>query len=181
MTAFVLPAELQARALQLRGSGDAARWEMGDLVADVVTEFPNGTRTQATKALADLLGIGYSTARKYSRVAQVFDGAHRDEFAALTFDALYECAAHDDPHGLARWAVESADEWGGKPAPVDRIRAKRKELQQGEVIGQREQYAQALDRAFAALSRAGDLALALGLSDAKRIGDMLAQLEGMQA
>lgn len=124
MTKWSLPETFQTRALQFRGAGDSDRWALGDLLAEVAQSAPHGKQTAAVVECAKLAGVGRAQAYKYRQVAEVFPSATRTTLEGLTLDALAECARAPEPVRVAEWAIASADDYGGWPAPVDIIRRK---------------------------------------------------------
>lgn len=127
-----LPDAIRDRALALRGQQDTHQWAIGDFVAEIVDELTRRSKTATVRALAQDIGIGYSTARKYEDCARTFPPRVRVDYQeVLTFDSFAAAMYAPDPLGVLRWAIESADEYGGRPAPVDVIRAKVSELNNG--------------------------------------------------
>lgn len=122
MAKWALDAKIAERALQFRGAGDEARWKLGDLLTEAANAAPHGRQTAAIVECAKLAGIGRAQAYRYRLVAETFPGAARAELEGLTLDQLAECARHPQPQGCAEWAIGSADDYGGWPAPVDVIR-----------------------------------------------------------
>ena len=156
---LTLPDSVRERAFALRGQQDTHQWAIGDFVADVVDERPQDSKTRLVRALSQDVGVAYSTARKYETCARTFPlKVRRDYTDVLTFDAFAAAMYAPDPEGVLRWAIESADEYDGRPAPVDVIRAKVSALNNGHEKPATERFETYLERARK------DLELALELS-----------------
>ena len=123
-----LPEEVIVR-LQANTQGeDAARWDDGAIAADVVDEFgPIYGKTLVRKRLAIEAGIAASSMRQREGMTRFFPADVRVEFEILTWSQwrAIKPAGAIGWRELATWAIESADDYGGRPAPVDAITAKR--------------------------------------------------------
>jgi len=125
---FILPDEVANELRQGEEGIDTWRWRSGDMTADLVDEF-GGLAGKGTvrKRVAIESGLGAATVRVREEIARFFSQEIRSEFEVLTWSQLRACkpAGAQGWRALAEWAVESADEFGGRPAPVDAIAAKR--------------------------------------------------------
>jgi transposase-like protein len=174
MNDWTLPDEMRHRAIALRGAGDYARWRAGDLLDEAVAESPRGCQMYVIRTLAGDLGIATSTARKWLRVARAYDGAARTEYGDVLTHECYAIALMDaEPMAMLRWAVESADDYGGAISPADRIRAEVIRRRNGETASAMELYQRALRR----LERAAEQARVM----AERAGKVSFYLATIQA
>jgi hypothetical protein len=99
------------------------------------------------RTLAGDLGIATSTARKWLRVSQSYTYRQRMEYSDVLTHECYAIALMDaDPMAVLRWAVESADDYGGAISPADRIRAEVIRRRNGETASAMELYRRALRR-----------------------------------
>jgi hypothetical protein len=147
MTDWTLPDEMRQRAVALRGAGDDARWRAGDLLDEAVAEAPRGCQMYVIRTLAGDLGIATSTARKWLRVSQAYTYRQRMEYSDVLTHECYAIALMDaDPMAVLKWAVESADDYGGTISPADRIRAEIIRRRNGETASAMELYRRALRR-----------------------------------
>lgn len=152
---LILSEDILTRARQYRGAGDSANWQVGDLAIDVVDELKGkgATQTEIRSALADELGLSRASVTKIERAARAFDEADRDEFSTtLTFDYFLVALGAPAPRQALQWCVESGDDFGGKPAPLDRFRAHIRELKQGRELTFDEQYELSRQRAANAVN-----------------------------
>jgi len=116
-----LPPDCEERAYQLRGAGDPERWEVADFVAYWVDALGDRwPKASIRKALGYKMGLSSNTARSYEIVARRWEmGVRRMYGDVLTFE--YFRYAPDESY--LRRCVESADEYGGQPAPVGVLQA----------------------------------------------------------
>lgn len=111
-----------------------SQWKLGDLAAELVDRF-KGTfgRSLIMKRLAIEAGVRTSTVRDREGMARFFTLEVREEFDVLSYHQLRACKqAQERWRKLAEWALESADEFGGRPAPVEAIRLKAKGNEDGK-------------------------------------------------
>lgn len=136
LSEFLLPDDLIEELQQGEESVDAWRWRSGEIAADLVDEF-GATRGKGLvrKRVAIEAVLPASTIRAREEMARFYPSELRHRFGdedypgfqVLSWSQLRACK----PAGmlgwreLALWAVESADDYGGRPAPVDAIVAKR--------------------------------------------------------
>lgn len=123
-----LPEEVILRLQANTDNEDAARWDDGEIAAELVDEFgPMYGKALVRKRLAIEAGIAASSLRQREELSRFFPQDVRDEFEILTWSQwrAIKPAGAIGWRELATWAIESADEYGGRPAPVDAITAKR--------------------------------------------------------
>lgn len=80
----------------------------------------------AYKIAAEDAGLSQRTVRLYCQVCAYFDSGTIEEYCSLGFGITHfvACLQAPDPMAALKWALESADRWGGKPASVDVILAR---------------------------------------------------------
>lgn len=97
-----------------------ASWEMADILNEMETEFnqplPRGE-------VADALGVLPSQVSALILTAQRIEPATREIYSGLAFSCFQFAARDEDPNEVLRLAVESADDYGGKPGGVRVVRA----------------------------------------------------------
>jgi hypothetical protein len=97
-----------------------ASWELADILNDMQEEWgqplPRGQ-------VADALGVLPSQVSALIMTAQRIEPATRVLYAELAFSCFMFAARDDDPNEVLRLAVESADEYGGRPGGVRVVRA----------------------------------------------------------
>ena len=130
-----LPDEVIERLQDNTRKEDDARWDDGDIAAEVVEEFgPTHGKMLVRQRIAIEAGVSTSTIRSREEMSRYWPLSARadwgsDEspgFDILTWSQWRAIKpARDKWRKLATWAVESADDFGGRPAPVDAILAKR--------------------------------------------------------
>lgn len=161
-----LPETVLNDARQRRGNTDAQAWEDADFVAGVVAEFTRkrGDRTRVIKELGIHMGISRASVSDLAQLSETYEVGVREAYReALTIGHYREamrCIAVANPEKLLKHAVESADEWGGLPMPVDALRQHVRKLNAGLEVEKTksELYRIYIDRAFKALGDALDYA-----------------------
>ena len=104
---------------QLLNDSDSFQFAIGDLVTDVLAEFPEIKRADLLKQLADRTGADRSTLRDRHNCAKFYPQEIRKEFDMLTYSQLRACkSAGTEWRQYAEWAM------GHMPAPVAVIRAR---------------------------------------------------------
>ncbi|MBA7526221.1 hypothetical protein ES705_18382 [subsurface metagenome] len=131
-----LPEELILRLQDNTRKEDEARWDDGDITADLVDEFGDVFgKLLVRKRIAIEAELGTSTIRQREEMSRFYDSDLRAEFGSDKypgFDGLswsqlraIKPAGRSGWKALARWAIKSADDFGGRVAPVDAIIAHR--------------------------------------------------------
>jgi hypothetical protein len=114
---------------QFRGFGDAEAWALGELSAALVDELGREHGRAAIRiAVADEWGGTASTVKDYELTARYYPPDKRD-FDNLTWWHYRQARAAGDLDtslDYLRQAVESADQYGGRPMPVRVLAAKMK-------------------------------------------------------
>jgi len=115
-----LPQELLDVLEAAQAKFSVASWEMADLLSDLETEFgeplPRGK-------VADALGTLPSQVSSLILTAQRITKQMRDKYDGLPFSSFQFAARDEYPAEVLRLAVESADDYGGKPGGVRVVRA----------------------------------------------------------
>lgn len=129
---FILPEPAVTLIHQLASDDDLVQLAIGDLSADLVDEcsargvMPGVVR----QAIALEYGAGPETIRDRERIARQVIPALREAYPVLRFHQWRAvCSVRDKSKipELARWAVEQADKYGGRPASVLAIRRQLKD------------------------------------------------------
>jgi len=114
-----LPEQVIETLRQLIDDGDKHQFTVGDFICDVMDEFPEVTRADLIRQMADRTGADRSTLRDRHNVARFYPPKVRKEFDMLTWSQLRACkAAGDEWREYAEWAMDNM------PAPVAVIRAR---------------------------------------------------------
>jgi len=125
----IFPVDVIER-LQARSDGETnSKWEDGDDCGALVDEFgPRFGKSRVRRRFAIERQLSNGTARDRENMARFFNPQDRLDFDVLSYHQLRACkpAGKDGWRKLATWAVESADDYGGRPAPVDAIIRHRK-------------------------------------------------------
>lgn len=125
-----LPEAAIAILRQCNDDSDKAAWAIGDVSAALVDELGEEYGKMAVRyKIADESGLAPATVRDREEMARYWLPEERKRFEVLSYSALRTCKGGnlgDKQKALyyAQWAVESADDFGGHPAPVRVIRAK---------------------------------------------------------
>lgn len=130
---FILPDEICNQIEALKSQEEHPRWEIGMISQELVDEF-GGTHGKSIvrKAVAVEYGCSTSTVADREGMVRFYPRSLRDDsdfahiFDVLSYHQLRACktAGPTRWQEYADWAVESADDFGGRPAPVDAIRKK---------------------------------------------------------
>mgnify|MGYP006935511899 CR=1 FL=1 len=129
-----LPDAVLDKFRQRRGETDAHYWGLGDDVADAVVEFAGKiTQQKIIKAAALETDLSNGEVRLLFETARAFDQSLRDEFAEVLTHQHYRVLRYLDDRAkqqaYLRWCLESADRYGGRPAPASILAKKvRREL-----------------------------------------------------
>ena len=128
-----LPEKAIERLHFLRDQEKDSKIEIGDFSVELIDEWG---KTFGKAAVRKRIGIEYGcaedTIRDREGWCRFFGPAVRDEnpaiFDVLSYHQLRACkpAGKEGWVDLANWAIESADDFGGRPAPVAAIVARRK-------------------------------------------------------
>lgn len=114
-----LPDEAIEHLRQLLDDAEGYQWATGDFISDMIAEFPEVTRSDLIKQMADRTGADRSTLRDRHNMAKFYPYKVRHEFDMLSYSQLRACkAAGDQWRRYARWAMTHL------PAPVAMIRAR---------------------------------------------------------
>lgn len=122
---FVLPERAVELLHAYRDGEDSQQWALGDLAVALRAKLckRRGDWIRLCRRLAIEASCDESTVRDRHNMAQFFDGS-REEFSVLSFHQLRACrSAGDAWRTYAERAITSADDYAGKPAPVNVIRA----------------------------------------------------------
>jgi hypothetical protein len=120
-----LPGALVERIRQELDSSEQHQFEAGWLLVEAVDESSQYLKpSQVFQAVAAKVGAAIATLRDRENMGRFY--ARRDvrEFDMLTYGQLRACkaAGADGWRDVATWAITSADDYGGNPAPADVIR-----------------------------------------------------------
>jgi hypothetical protein len=128
--AFILPDEAKVLIHQASDDEQRPQFTIGDLTMGLVDEFKDQVPIHTIRqAIAVEYRCGAATIRDREGVARRVPLDLRQEFEVLSFHQWKAIAAAptlEDRKRIAAWAVRSADDFGGRPAPVDAIRHKMK-------------------------------------------------------
>ena len=125
----LIPEEQQSRILSVRGAGDAEFWIIGDVAVELEDDADgNQEKVRAIRnAIADLAGVTARTVQEYKSNAAYYPKAVRELFPNLTRWHFRFAKRARELEKSAEWlvlAANSADDYGGKPMPVDVLAAK---------------------------------------------------------
>lgn len=124
--ALALPASADNKIIELRDRESASLWEWADLLAALDTELcrNRGDQARLLSLVAGRASLDKSTLRHRLNMGRTFTPDVRAQVDdVLSYSQLEACrAAGDDWRQYALWAIESADDFGGTPAPVGAIR-----------------------------------------------------------
>lgn len=111
---------------QFTGDSDKIQWSIGDVSLALVDEFGDMYgKAPVREKIASETGLAPETVRDRENMARFFSEESRLEYDVLGYHQLRACkAAGKKWREYADWAIESADKYGGRPAPVAVIRAK---------------------------------------------------------
>ncbi len=138
-----LDEKIIAEAVGWRGAEDGKLWEMADWIAGVVAELgpEYGKRTRIFRELARYMGRSRQTVSDLCQMAEVYpktpnvtaDGviipSLREMYGELlTIGHFREAMRAPDPSSLLEECVATMPEWGGLPMPVDKLRARVREV-----------------------------------------------------
>ena len=114
-----LPEQVIEALRQLLNDGERYQWAVGDLITDVLAEFPDVKRAELIRQLADRTGADRSTLRDRHNVARFYPIEVRKQYDMLTWSQLRACkSAGTEWRQYADWAA------GHMPAPVAVLRAR---------------------------------------------------------
>jgi hypothetical protein len=121
-----LPDELEQIISQLSVDIDAKYWKLADLVRDLVDElYPAYSKGEIRRGVALAARQASDTVRDLERMSRRVPEGKRRQYEALSRHQLRACLSAGDAWEVyAQWALESADDFGGRPAPVVAIRAR---------------------------------------------------------
>jgi len=126
---IVLPDEAINRIVHTREKGDDSKWAEGRLAVELVDEYGKRYgKGRLRKKIGIEAGYAAATIRDREAMARFFNEAIVEDYGVLSYSQMKACkaAGPDGWKDLADWAVESADDFGGRPAPVDAINMKRR-------------------------------------------------------
>ena len=114
-----LPDQVIEAMRQLLDDGERYQWAAGDLIIEILDEFPTIERAEVIRQLADRTGRDRSTLRDRHNMCIFFPKDVRQEYDALTYSQLRACkSAGDRWKEYADWALDNM------PSPVAVIRAR---------------------------------------------------------
>lgn len=157
----LLPEAVLDKFRQHRGAGDSGRFTLGDDIESVAVEFAGRvTLTRLYREAAKQTGRATGTLRLYHETARACDEKLRAEFGdVLVYEHFREVRYLDDRaerKGYLAWCVDSAADFGGMPAPANKLAAK---IKREKKIGPPPPtFAEHLGRARADVDRARDAA-----------------------
>lgn len=106
---------------QLADLSSRSYWMVGD-IANKWIEIGIPAMS-AYSAIGERFGKRTTSIRTYAYLARKFTPATREEYGILTFDHFRYAYMCDNPRQVLDYAVQVADERGGRPASVDELRA----------------------------------------------------------
>lgn len=137
----ILGTQAQDELLNLRGAEDDTLWVVGDKALELCAELPGvrevaGRRVRVTKkmvraAIADTVGCQPSTVRQRERVSEGYPPNVRAHYEPLTYTHFREAMRASNCWVELQWCIDSADDYGGNPAPP-RVLRKRIDAQLGK-------------------------------------------------
>lgn len=128
LTKLELPDDLIQRLQNMTQEEDEKKYELGNIAIELVDEFGGMYgKVRVRKRIAIEAGVSAALVRDREAIVRFFPKKVRDKYEVLTFSQFraIKPAGVDKWEALADWAVESADDFGGRPAPCDAIRKKR--------------------------------------------------------
>lgn len=128
---FILPDSALALLVQAAEDESAAKFLVGDTVAELIDEFctldwesNNAIKAEIRRQASNVTGLAFDTVRDRERVARAVPVDLRGEYPLLGFHhwrALLSAGPRF--HMYVRWAAAESDS-RGKPPPVDEIYAR---------------------------------------------------------
>ena len=124
-----LPTDAVEILRQLTGDSDRVQWAIGEVSAALVDELAGFYgKAPVRQRIAIETGLAPETVRDREAMARFYPEHVRQAYPALGYHQLRACkGAGERWEEYASWAVESADQYGGRPAPVVAIRARIKQ------------------------------------------------------
>jgi hypothetical protein len=158
-TAGSLPEKLLEKFRQHRGENDDAYWAMGDDIDEAVVESAGRLTQNAVYGIAVReMEVSRAEVRVLHETARATDEKLRDEFADILTHSHYRVLRYIEDRsvqrGYLRWCLESADAFGGRPAPAS-VLAKKVQKELG-IEPPEPTVGEILERATAQLDRAFD-------------------------
>ncbi len=155
-----LPDAVLDKFRQRRGETDAHYWGLGDDVADAVVEFAGKiTQQKIIKAAALETDLSNGEVRLLFETARAFDQSLRDEFADILTHMHFRVLRYIDDRSQQKayltWCIESADAYGGRPAPAA-VLARKVQKDRG-IEPPAPTKAELIDRAVRAIERVRDI------------------------
>lgn len=122
MTApFALPSEVEQALYQLRDQISDTSWALGDIAHIMVEEFPGVPAARIHGKIAAIVGLKGEAVKGRARVAAFYPERVRSQFEQLSFSHFREAmrlGSLENAERALRWAVETADDYGGSLASV---------------------------------------------------------------
>jgi len=121
-----LPDDAVETLRQLTGDSDRVQWAIGDVSLALVDELGGMYgKAPVRMRIAAETGLAPETVRDREGMARFYPEHVRQTYQVLGYHQMRACkAAGNEWEKYAEWAVQSGDEYGGRPAPVAAIRAK---------------------------------------------------------
>ena len=155
-----LPDKLLEKFRQYRGVSDDAYWSIGDAIDEAVVESVGRLTQNAVYGIAvKEMDISRGEVRVLHETARTTDSKLREEFELVLTHQHYRVLRYIEDrakkHGYLKWCLESADAFGGRPAPAS-VLAKKVQKEMGiepppPTVGE------ILERAIGLIDKAYDL------------------------
>ena len=177
----LLPPAIADCFRQYRGAGDTGKWQLGDRIEEIYTELAGRvTLTALYKSAALETEQSRAEVRQLHETARAFDTSLRAEFDDVLCWAHYRVLRYIDDRARKQaylaWCVESADAYGGRPAPAS-VLAK-KVLHDLGLEPPAATFGELLARAVTAIERARD-ADDCPADKRDKLADILTRLEAL--
>lgn len=172
-----LPPEALDELHALRGGDDAHQWAIGRKIEQLAVQYAGRIPlTRIWKDAAGAIECSRAQIRKCHETWQGTDDELRETFDVLTFEHFYTavlyCPDRDARAKALAWCLDTAPDFGGRPAPASVLKKKLKKEPPEPT------WTELQSRAVSALERLRDTAAG---RTHDRLNKIIGDVEGMQA